>query len=247
MKKLLIVLLCFPLGACYDTFDRLDQFNTDLLPKVRFEPSASARANGVDTVTLKLLFPLASDRDKIKAMFTTNVSSFVENGEKKYTASRVTVEDIDGLHYVLTARMVSTTSPGEFELLFEATEINWWTTRDLTLEQAYPTSISASASKFSVTLGFADEIQLTANLSSGAGMASKGTEVEYIVADSLSSKNSSRFRAVTKTNESGVSSVFFTPGTFGGYTGSVSFEAVTMDEDGNELRTTGTFQVIDPS
>ncbi|MEP1032359.1 hypothetical protein [Ekhidna sp.] len=247
MKKLLIILLCLPLGACYDTFDRLDQFNTDLLPKVRFEPSASVRANGVDTVTLKLLFPLASDRDKIKAMFTTKVSSFVENGEMKYTASRVTVEDIDGLHYVLTARMVSTTSPGEFELLFEATEINWWASSNLTFRRAHPASISTSASKFSVAIGFTDEIQLSANLKSGSGIASKGTEVEYIVADSLSSASSNRFRALTKSNASGVSSVFFTPGTFGGYTGPVSYEVVTIDEDGAELRTSGTFQVIDPS
>ncbi len=247
MKKIKILILILPLVACYDTRDRLDEFDTDLLPQIEFDPAPFVNANGSDTMTIKMVFPIASDFDKIKGTFTTSVGTFIENGEKTFTTSRRTVEDIDGLKFILTARLLSTTTAGSFEVLFEAPEITWFREQNILFQRAFPTGISTSASKFAVARGFTDEIQLSASLKSGNGKASKGTAVEFIVADSLSSNSSTRFRALTTSNASGISSVFFTPGTFGGYSGPVTFEAVTMDEDGNELRATGTFEVVDPS
>ena len=243
-NKISIFLLILVSSSCYDYKEYFDSLDQNLLPKVLLLPSVEERvsANGNDSLEIRVIFPLGSSRDLVKVNFSTTEGVFLENLKAEFSSTELRRKDDE---FFVRAILKSTTNKGPHYLTVEVPEI-LKTIRPINYAQSYPASISIGKNKFAVQRTFADEIQLTAKLLAAKGLPTSGTAVEFIVADSLSSNSSNHFRLLSKTDKSGIASVFFSPGDFNGFIGELSYKAITLDENGNALEADGFFQVIEP-
>ena len=242
MKNVItIIILSVVCFSCYDFASRLEDLNRELSPQIDIDPRRGVPANGMDTVTITVSFPIEADRDLVRANFKAASGIFIESGTAEFEGTRPVRE---GDIVTITARLRSSTQAGIHNLDIEVPNVSRRITSIEFLTSA-PATISASKNKFAVEQGFRDEIQLTAAMRASQGLPNQGTAVTFIVADTISSANSSLFRSLSGSNTSGVASVLFTPGDFGGYTGPVDYRVIATGEDGNELSATGTFEVIE--
>lgn len=246
MRKLTIILLIFlPLYSCYDYEEYFEKVDPKFRPAIVVSPLKGVLANGVDSLKIKVFFPLAPNEEYVKVNFTTKEGVFFENNKAEYTSSELYRDGPNSTNAYIFATLKTTTKKGRHFISIEVPEV---TKRILFIDflASYPSKIATNKDKFAVSRTFEDEIQLIANLSALEGLPSEGTSVEFVVADSLSSTNSRLFRSLTKTDQSGQASVFFTPGLFGGYTGPVSYRAIATNETGDIISANGTFNVVEP-
>lgn len=244
MRNLITISTLIFLSSCYD----YDDFNSirerELLPSVDFIPSQIVNANGSDTILVKVIFPLESNRDLVTVNFMTDEGVFIESGTKAYSSSEVFLEN-NKLN--ISARLRASTKAGEYSITIEVPNV-FKSVRQFRLMEVLPNSIRVDKNKFSVGRGYSDEIQLIASLGSERGKPSQGTTVEFVVNDSLSSNTSNLFRGLTTTDANGTAIVFFTPGNeFGNsFTGEVSFKASSSGPNGNIESKEEVFQIVDP-
>lgn len=235
--------IVFSLCSCYDIENQVNKLDPNLRPKVLLEPASGVPANGADTIRVKIIFPSNPNPDFTKVNFTTTEGVFLDNNKAEYSSTKL-FRDNTGTFYIY-ALVKSTTNKGTHRVTAEIPEVS---TLSIPIEflPSYPNAITTEKNKFAVARTYTDEIQLFANLSSKKGLPHKGTAVEFIVADSLSSNSSRLFRAVTKTDANGQASAFFTPGLFGGYKGPVAYKVITRDETGKAIEAKGTFDIVEP-
>lgn len=238
--KLFLVSLIF--CSCYDYQDYFEKRDPSLRNTVEF--STGALANGMDSVLIKVYFPPGPNPELVKVNFTTREGVFIENSKSEFSSSILRWDDSNMNPYI-SATIKSTTKKGSFPITIEVPDV-FRTIRPVTFLTSYPNAIKTNKNKFAVSRSFKDEIQLIANLSALRGLPSEGTPVEFVVADSISSNNSSLFRSLTKTDRNGQASVYFSPGLFAGYSGPVTYRVIARNELDEIITTNGIFNIVEP-
>lgn len=246
MKRVIYLCLLFILSvSCFDETKYFEQRNRTP-PRIVLEPlGGKAVANGEDSLTITVYFPQNPNPKMVNVVFKTSEGTFYENGKAEFSSSKGYRDD-QGTDIFVKANLRTTLYTRENVLVVDMPEFKRTVTHRIRYRESFPASVRVEKSKFAVKTGFSDEIQLTAFLKASPGLPSVGTEVEFIVADSISSKTSNLFRELTRTDEQGRAGVYFTPGNFNGYTGPVSFRAVTKDVNGQNVMASGSFEIQKP-
>lgn len=246
MKKLLVITFVVIVGlySCYDVDKFIEKRKVQQPPRVNFDPSIGVLANGVDTLNLQVIFPIAPVMDCTLVNFTVTEGVFFENKKQTYTTSDVYRNA--NQQYMMYAKVKSSTLSGTHYATFEMPKF-FKVTLPMEFRRALPKTISTDKNKFAVKATLTDEIQLVANLKSERGLPSNGTVVRFVIADSIKSddpKFSKYFRGLTTTDSNGIASVFFTPGSFNGKSGLVEYYVSSFGADRQEVKAMGRFNVI---
>lgn len=243
IKYILFPLFALTLFACYDVnVPSAKKRETIRHLRPVFEPADSIPASGIDTMVVKVPFPHFPMMDSLTIKFLSSEGVFIENNKNEFSTSELRNEN--GTYFV-RARLRSSTNVGKYQMTVELPNERVKITVPFSFSQSYADAITTDKNKFSVESTETDEIQLTASLRSGKGYPHTGTEVEFIVADTISSKTSKWFRALTKTNATGQASVYFSPGGLVGYTGEVKYKVVTKGKNNPKLEIGGVFDIVE--
>ena len=239
MRAVYSILLTLCIFSCYDDGDFFDKRDPKKDPYIEFIPSEGAPANGTDTLRVNLKFPVDPLFDSVSAKFTVNDGVFYETNKPEYTSAQW-YRDNDG-KLTISCLIKTTTVRNRNLLTVEVSNLPSLTSWFWFLN-AYPIDVIVDKSKFSVKEGATDEIQLFATVLSNKGVASRGTKVEFKVGDQ-SSESSKWFRGLTKTDEKGIASVYFSPGGLSKL-GETEFQVIVKNAAGKDIIKQGVFYVV---
>lgn len=230
MRYIFLICLCnLILIGCDDEIFKKDLLAEDF---ISFTPNRdSLLANSLDTLLISIdLGDEVKDLTGNSFELSTTEGKFISNGESKLITNGPAVTRLNGIDInpTIFVRLLTTNKPGSHFLKIKREEVFERQFR-MNFQRVYPNSISVSKSKASVQNDFSDQIQLIATLKVPRGIPSQGTSVRFVVADSLSSDNSSYFFNSTKSDANGKATVNFTAGAFAGFEGKVKFEAIVED------------------
>lgn len=245
-SNLLIILIGLLNWSCYDVAKQLEKIDRSKYPYFMV-PKDSIRANGVDTIQIRVVFPVPLDSNSARVNFTTSEGVFVANNKTDYSTSQIYVDRQTNTRYVY-ANLRASNRQGVYRVNIEIPKVIMgyvW----VKFGPSYPTTIATDKDKFSVTKNYKDEIQLIANLTSSPGVPHSNTPVSFLVLanstkySSDDPQNSGNFRDKRGTDSNGRASVYFSPGDLGNFTGPVSYTASVRDASNLQKTAIGTFQI----
>ncbi|GAB3555289.1 hypothetical protein [Spirosoma fluminis] len=138
-------------------------------------------ADGYQTLTIEAELMKDTKESKRDVTFTTSAGTFVEEGKTTVMVKAVPVFKDNEIKLIASASLKSSTKPETAVIKAKAGELTAQKSLTVTFKSAPPTSVSLSASAFTIKASFGGEITLTAKLTRTLGIPTVGTNVEFIV------------------------------------------------------------------
>ncbi|MCG8697270.1 MAG: hypothetical protein MI922_04395 [Bacteroidales bacterium] len=230
-------------NAFYDMADWHEKRDYGKLPQIKDFRNYVLRANNVDTLPLEIAFPPGAKSDLVKAELSVTDGKFLPDNEKSVSLSQKFKKPNNDSTY-LRAFLVTSNSEGFHQLTIDIPDV-YKRTYAIMYNKSLPSRVSVSRNKIAVKNDKIDVVELSAKLSSNPGLAHKGTNISFVVADSLHSDNEQYFTNYQSVNSSGVATIHFSPGYLNGYLGLLPVVAYTFNENKELISDTTHIELVE--